>query len=364
MHDSYDYYSLTNLKIWNRKVIYAYWGIIAIYLLFTGVNYFFTDKDKLNFLKLAIVTPFFEFLAVMIFTEIAYRVSSRLLPYYLVISGNLIVAILVTSLYEKTMLLTAFLMPLIISAFYFHKRLIRFGSVVTFVTFAGVFVVLEIKNPLISHSDFIGMASLIVGGSMILLTLMRRGEDLVNRIRESIVSQQELLSEKAVLEHLAKTDSLTGLYNLRAFYDFANLLVSRNIQKFTPMQLVVLDIDNFKIINDTYGHDVGDQILRWLAAKIKEQGDGCIFTARYGGEEFVLICECESLQECANGMEHLRESIAATAHSAIGGQSITVSIGIYDYSSGMDVREWFSGADSALYTAKRSGKNQICSFTR
>jgi diguanylate cyclase (GGDEF)-like protein len=161
---------------------------------------------------------------------------------------------------------------------------------------------------------------------------------------------------------LATHDPLTELYNRRHFTEMADKEIARAIRHGRPLALCILDVDLFKPVNDRYGHNSGDEVLRRIGALVLQHARGEDLPARIGGEEFALL-----LPECGLGAatafaERLREAIAA-AEFEPGGEPtcITVSIGIAALGEGRDDRpSLMAAADAALYRAKREGRNRVC----
>ena len=169
--------------------------------------------------------------------------------------------------------------------------------------------------------------------------------------RQRVVSLLQLQHDT---RRLARTDPLTGLYNRRALLDEARRLA----QPGEPMRLVLVDVDHFKAINDGFGHDTGDRVLRELARLLARHGSDRIAVARIGGEEFALVGRAQDL---APGVPWaiLTEIRAATF---VPGRTVTASIGVAECQPG-DRYWWeqlFAGADRALYQAKTEGRNRLC----
>lgn len=166
---------------------------------------------------------------------------------------------------------------------------------------------------------------------------------------------------EAKLRELATTDSLTGLYNRRRFMELAEREFARSIRYDRQLSLFMIDIDLFKNVNDTYGHSVGDEVLRALSETAILALRNADIIGRLGGEEFaVLLPETggESAQEVA---ERLRQSVERTIiNTAVADLQITVSIGVATRNSSTNVVETLlKEADVALYDAKQSGRNRV-----
>jgi diguanylate cyclase (GGDEF)-like protein len=161
---------------------------------------------------------------------------------------------------------------------------------------------------------------------------------------------------------LATHDALTELYNRRHFTELADKEIVRAMRHLRPLSLCIIDVDLFKPVNDRYGHNSGDEVLRQIGALVRKHARSDDLPARIGGEEFALLlseCRIDAARALA---ERLREAVAA-ATFAPGGepQRITISIGIAALGPDRDDRSsLMAAADAALYRAKREGRNRVC----
>jgi len=166
---------------------------------------------------------------------------------------------------------------------------------------------------------------------------------------------QEALKEQAL------KDGLTGLWNRRAIFAMLEREVCRAQRDHFPIALVMIDLDHFKTINDTYGHLTGDEVLREAASRLMEMMRPYDFAGRYGGEEFLVVLPSCSPHNGLRRAEEFRRVIAdKLVPTAIGPLSITCSLGVAAYDSGMRPEELIHQADEALYRAKRLGRNCVC----
>ena len=176
----------------------------------------------------------------------------------------------------------------------------------------------------------------------------------------------ELVKQSDAFERLASVDAMTGVNNRRSFLELAENEWSRFKRYGRPLALLMIDIDRFKSINDTYGHDAGDQVIKAVAGVLRTHKRSHDAIGRLGGEEFALLLLEATLENSLVAAERLRRLIAATDIIIDGKRiPITISIGVSaarDEMSRFDVM--LKQADIALYDAKRSGRDRVCRFDR
>jgi diguanylate cyclase (GGDEF)-like protein len=174
----------------------------------------------------------------------------------------------------------------------------------------------------------------------------------------------ELAKEAAALERLASLDSLTGLNNRRHFMVLAEMEWSRFKRYGRPLAMLMLDIDFFKSVNDCYGHDAGDEVIKAVANILQKHKRTSDIVGRLGGEEFALLLPEASSESAAAAGERLRR-VVAESEILTGDERIpaTISVGVaasYDQTNG--IGQMLKEADIALYEAKRTGRNRVCRF--
>lgn len=179
-----------------------------------------------------------------------------------------------------------------------------------------------------------------------------------------IIDENRGLRDKTQrLQNDLRTDTLTGLFNYRHFSEALEAEMERTQRSRIPTALLLLDIDFFKKVNDTWGHEVGNQALQHLAALLKHQIRRIDIACRYGGEEFTVILPSTPLNLAMEVAERLRRAIEATPLQFEQGElPLTVSIGVESYRAEMQLSrdEFVHLTDGYLYQAKQDGRNRIC----
>jgi diguanylate cyclase (GGDEF)-like protein len=178
-----------------------------------------------------------------------------------------------------------------------------------------------------------------------------------------MTQKRKLVAEE--LEEIAIRDGLTGLYNHKFFYTLLEKEVAREDRYHNTVALLLIDIDYFKHVNDTYGHRAGDTILSALSKRLMTRARTTDYVCRYGGEEIAVILVETNITEAQFIAEELRILIEKEPFLIEDGRyvSITVSIGVSAYrEEAKDAALMVSNADNALYRAKESGRNRVCVF--
>ena len=165
----------------------------------------------------------------------------------------------------------------------------------------------------------------------------------------------------AEARHLAATDALTGLMNRRAFLEAVDRERSRAARHTLPISLLMLDVDHFKQVNDTKGHDAGDVVLRGIAAVLLRIARRSDFVARWGGEEFVLALAQTAETGGRIAAERVRRAVAEQPFMLPNGETlrVTTSVGLASAGSSFALEELLGRADRALYAAKGRGRNRV-----
>jgi len=186
-----------------------------------------------------------------------------------------------------------------------------------------------------------------------ILTMAQELEALINQLKE----------EKDKLEGIAYADPLTGLSNRRLFFEETKRLLELARRHGEPFSIIMLDVDNFKRINDEYGHDVGDIVLKNLAEAIRINVRSSDIAARYGGEEFIIALPKTDGEGALLVAERIRQDFKRRKVK-INQEEVgtTVSVGVASYKEGDDLETLIKKADEALYEAKRTGKDKVVMY--
>jgi diguanylate cyclase (GGDEF)-like protein len=189
--------------------------------------------------------------------------------------------------------------------------------------------------------------------------------ELMARIRAAkriVDLQKELLESNRRLELLSITDGLTKLYNHRHLQDELSRAFEESARYQRPLSFVIVDLDFFKKVNDTYGHAIGDEVLKAISTIFQESIRTTDLAARYGGEEFALMLPETLLDDALTFAEQIRRSIELTpVRTHAGPIAATVSIGVATVPNSRihSAKELIVAADKALYRAKKNGRNQV-----
>lgn len=189
--------------------------------------------------------------------------------------------------------------------------------------------------------------------------------ELSARVRTQIRRQRYAVELRESVNHtlaLAVTDELTGLYNRRYFERHLSLMLGKAQEQSRDMALMLIDMDFFKAVNDTHGHDIGDAVLKEFALRLRRNIRGVDLACRFGGEEFVVLMPDTDFRQAQSVAERVRQAVAERPFEA-GAQrplNITVSVGVALNDAEGDTPELvLKRADIALYRAKREGRNRV-----
>lgn len=172
---------------------------------------------------------------------------------------------------------------------------------------------------------------------------------------------KELKRLKKELEKIAMYDTLSGLLNRLSLFNRIDIEIERALRAMFPLSGIMLDIDHFKEINDNYGHQCGDAVIKEIGERLRNQLRKYDYAGRYGGEEFFIILPNTDLNQARAIGERFRRDIENSTFNCMGEKiAITVSLGIAQYRPSESREKWIDRADKAMYNAKQRGRNCVC----
>jgi diguanylate cyclase (GGDEF)-like protein len=202
------------------------------------------------------------------------------------------------------------------------------------------------------------LATALFFGIFFIYPLIREQVKEEGKLRAMTVS---LSARSETLEHAALTDGLTGMQNRRYFDDALREYLDEFRRVGRPIGLMILDLDHFKQVNDTHGHDVGDEALRAVAKCLKDLTRYHDVVARLGGEEFAVVTPNMDAELLARFAERIRKAIAVMMiQSGNVRLKVTASVGLAVWDRKETAEEFYRRADRQLYEAKRLGRNRVC----
>lgn len=254
-------------------------------------------------------------------------------------------------------LLCLYIMPVFLSVMFANKKLIASVTFLNIILFA--LTVFMTTNE-ISGLDFDGYYANVLVCFVVLICAYIFANILADyEIEARFLAATNQKRQNEIFEQV-KRDPLTGLYNQKIFYDTLSVAMMQCYK----VCVAVIDIDNFKSVNDTYGHATGDIVLIKLSDLLKNISGKSVVTARYGGEEFSVIFKDMDVKAAFEVMEKLRKEFSGYKFEQMNNSSVTFSCGITGpYSKNDSAVEFFDEADQALYYAKSHGKNRTIIYS-
>ncbi|MCP3924147.1 MAG: GGDEF domain-containing protein [Desulfobacterales bacterium] len=250
--------------------------------------------------------------------------------------------------------------------FFYVEIIIGFSAIVLGIFFSFI-IILSIKNKLFKISSKIREVNDALVKNKIIpsKTIDVEDDDEIGEVASQLSSMinsfsKDIKKRDALLKHMKKvatTDTLTGLSNRHSYNEFIEYEYNRANRSDKDLSLIMFDIDNFKKINDTYGHDIGDLVLIELAKTVRGLIRQIDSVFRIGGEEFVIITPYTSGQQASKLAEIIREKIEEHRFDTV--NSVTISLGIHQCGSKDTIESIYKKADKAMYRSKKSGKNRV-----
>ncbi|NLY48170.1 MAG: GGDEF domain-containing protein [Clostridiales bacterium] len=349
---------------WRQKLYYAALLIACVtlalelivsYLIYTYLPGMITLPFPGYFLRYIVIPSAFCFLFVIIgkALDTSKRIPDNVKKYMsiLVITMQIFTIAYIHNAFSFTNIL--FIIPILLTLIYSDKLLTNTITIVSIMLMLIIFAARSAgsqTNYILDDIKIFISLILVAGCSVITNLLTDIEKDKSKIIKDGIFRQLQL-------EELIKCDPLTGLYNISSFYNTLDKAIKKNKM---PLCIAVVDIDNFKLVNDTWGHDKANEVLIYIAAQLQYCCGIYGHVFRYGGEEFAIVFSNTAPAEAKAMLETAQRNIYNHDFGCEPQLKITFSCGIAAYpSSDYNAHEFFQLADKIMYQAKFSGKNKI-----
>ncbi|WP_171056275.1 GGDEF domain-containing protein [Paenibacillus sinopodophylli] len=348
---------------WNRLILNILWAISFVvfasqWLIFKVITTKLPFLMSMNDLEQEMLIPNSISLIVMVGLELWHRTYPKWTEGAILtasITLSFVYLYFISDYFAAAPVILLF--PIFISTIYFKKKDLLICLVICVGGLIGCYFMYEDHSPY-TMINFIIITCTILIAALTGFAVIERGSELVTQLDSVQQSEQELRVQTILMERMAKIDPLTGLHNHKSFHEYIEKLLEDQRLHAFPIQLAILDIDNFKQVNDTYGHWAGDIALKQAAGCMADYIGKSSFAARYGGEEFVILLRENNIQAAWQIIEKLRIAIARSPIAEMNRRHISVSIGLHQIEAGETKEYAFQQADQALYVSKREGKNR------
>ncbi|MCI9175038.1 MAG: GGDEF domain-containing protein [Lachnospiraceae bacterium] len=377
MNKNIAYVSITE---WNRKVMRWIWISIGLVVFIQILLFLFyqpvPECSKREYLDIFVIRPSIMIVMYAGSMELIFRFFGEALGEYMTTILFLLIQFLilgtVAAVHSSVPYMCMILTYPVIFANVYREKIFRYAAfVICILVYAGItygFIPSTEFRPDNSREVylviFVGFTIVAFSFSKVLTSVVVNFEKENRKIYEENQKvheeNQKIHEEKEKILEISQRDSMTGLYNHKMFYDKLNEQLQLCSEEY-HLSLVIIDIDNFKRINDTFGHAVGDNVILKIVSVIEKNVDDKDVAARYGGEEFGLILAGKTEMEAYNVSERIRREVEAAKVEGVTGR-ITISLGMLEVKPGdKNGILLFKEVDSALYEAKQTGKNKtVC----
>lgn len=326
------------------------WSVLAEVVLFllsppgkgmTRLGYFVDHKMMPLLVALLIILCMNLFLG-----KIAQRLNAVTVAVVTMVLLNFYTGIYEYRFMSQPFMIAIVLFPIVIAPIYKRKELVYLQAAISLIMLIWMEIIYE---PVIWESQWGYYVEKVVCVALLFYTLIRFE-------REIMVMTNLLGAQNSI-------DSLTRLLNHEAFYAELDERMREFVEEQEPFSLIIVDIDNFKKVNDTYGHAFGDEVIRRIAEIIRYHKGSQGICARYGGEEFAVILPHKGLNDAILQAERIRREFEKEEFETEEGQihHFSISLGVAEYNRQYPTASaFFEMADKALYEAKGTGKNRVC----
>jgi diguanylate cyclase (GGDEF)-like protein len=348
-------FNIQNLSYWNHKIRMVYWLIVASTCIYGFITYSLnTQEDQHTLLWRSSILLIIVFIG-----ELLFRIRTKKQDYVIIMIGAGISTTLFSLIPSSDYGVIVFLhLPILLSTLYLNYWKVLFASLFTLTTYVLLMAKLPVfQNNIPMHQVTLVFSSIAIC-TFLIFGIVKRGLGIMKAEEDVLLEEKRLISQKLSMDVLVRKDALTGLDNHKTFQEQLGHIVEMGKQQGVIVHLAILDIDNFKKVNDSHGHWAGDIVLRRVGILIDEQCDENVIAARYGGEEFAVLFTNLDSQEVNDWLEALSTQLKRTKFAEIGNKSITFSTGCHRLQPDNSKEQLFQYADQALYRAKTAGKDQ------
>ncbi|MGO4548796.1 GGDEF domain-containing protein [Paenibacillus sp. 2TAB23] len=351
-----------HLSNWNNMMRLSYWAMSLLSIAAVMMTWVFVANDNPErlpaFLEKQVLIRNSLVFGTLIVAEVIYRLKSSLQDYIIIFLGSCFAAItLALSSPQVTGVQIVMILPILVSILHFNYGKVLFACWITMITYLFVMTVVPVYRydfPLSQKA--VGFSFLIIV-TLAALGIVNRGLQMMREEKAALRSEKKHRLQQQAAHEASSLDALTGLENHKTFQERMRAAVEEGENR--PIHLAVVDIDNFKLVNDTYGHAVGDTVLRKVGKLLRDCSQDGIIPSRYGGEEFTIIFTRMNGKAVAEWLERIRIETERLRFEEMDDHHVTISIGFHQLQAGETRDVLFQQADKALYSAKRSGKNRI-----
>lgn len=359
---------------WNRKILKVYLIIAIISVITEVVIYFLVAIPRgyggFEYIKDYIIKPTSFNLIILSITEILNRLIKNKhkegAKYLIVVAGTLMAFNLVYVHYAVSMIYVLFILPIMLSVYYGSHKLATFSVGLNMVLYILliVFYLPTKAHENVNHglTEILTTIAAMISTALVVRSFIIRNEEIINTFLDVYESERDLTFKNFAMEYNSRIEPFTGLYNHKTFYEYLKSLIEQSEHFNFPLSLAVMDIDNFKKVNDTYGHSFGDEVIKAFAEIIKENTGTDDYAARYGGEEFAIIFPDKDKNTAFEIVEKIRKEFNEKVFEGKENERFSFSAGIREHYKGLSMQEFFEQADTALYTSKSAGKNRTTIF--
>jgi diguanylate cyclase (GGDEF)-like protein len=357
------FHDIDDLRVWNRIILNTAWFIVVLTsiaeLMGLIFDYMVGSRDIPTIVYDRFIAPTMWLITIMLTTEWVVRWSKKFADYYIMAMATLIPTVVIIYFSYVTTIHNVLFLSILVVAFYFERWKVYLSCGLNMIVFLLLFNYNDSLHANLDGYDMIVSLFIFLACSILSLGIMSRGTNLLDKLKRTMEAQQELMIRNITMDRMTKIDALTELYNHKTFHEYLDRLIDESERTGLRLHLAMLDIDNFKKINDEFGHQIGDIVLSKLADGLRICVSAHDFVSRYGGEEFAIIFVDQSDDEVIACTEHIRTHVSEMNIIGMDGQAVTISIGLQAYTKDTSKEELFRNADERLYEAKRTGKNKV-----